>query len=78
MSTLPSDKRLTLVTLAEAWPHTKRRWTRNSWQHDEGCAGKHYLTYIDSLGYQLCYVEHPIGGASSACVPLASVRVSPD
>jgi hypothetical protein len=57
-----SDKRLTLVTLAVVLAAYEATLDRQSWRHDGGCAEKHYLQYLESLGYQLCDVERLAAG----------------
>jgi hypothetical protein len=39
---------------------------RHSWRHDNGCTEKHYLHYLDTLGYQLSHVERLAAGLGAA------------
>lgn len=57
-----SDKRLTLVTLAVLMAAYEAALDRHSWRRNDGCMEKHYLIYLDSLGYQLCDVERLAAG----------------
>jgi len=57
-----SDKRLTLVTLAVILAAYEAALDRHAWRHDDGCPERHYLRYLDALGYPLCDVERLAAG----------------
>ena len=57
-----SDKRLTLVTLAIIMAAYENVLDRHSWRRDGGCTEKHYLHYLDNLGYRLSDVERLAAG----------------
>jgi hypothetical protein len=58
----PRPARLTLITLAVILAAYEAALDRHSWRHDGGCAEKHYLQFLDELGYQLCDVERLAAG----------------
>ena len=57
-----SDKRLTVVTLAVVMAAYEAALDRHSWRRENGCSEKHYLRYLDTLGYTLCDVERLAAG----------------
>jgi len=57
-----SDKRLALVTLAVVMAAYEAALDRHSWRGDDGCPERHYLRYLDTLGYTLCDVERLAAG----------------
>ena len=57
-----TDKRLTVITLAVIMASYEDALDRHSWRHDGGCTEKHYLLYLDQLGYQLNDVERLAAG----------------
>lgn len=57
-----SDKRFILITLAIIMAAYENVLDRHSWRRDGGCTEKHYLQYLDTLGYQLSDVERLAAG----------------
>ena len=62
LTTGASDKRLTLITLAVVMAAYENALDRHSWRQNGGCAEKHYLLYLDQLGYQLSDIERLAAG----------------
>ena len=62
LTTGASDKRLTLITLGVIMAAYENALDRHSWRESDGCTEKHYLLYLDQLGYQLSAVERLAAG----------------
>ena len=62
LTTGASDKRLTLITLGVIMAAYENALDRHSWRQSGGCTEKHYLLYLDQLGYQLSAVERLAAG----------------
>ena len=67
-----TDKRLIHITLATIMAAYEDALDRQSWRRDGGCTEKHYLQYLDGLGYQLSDVERLAAGLDASGEPAGS------